>query len=599
MIGVDYAASSLSWCGDSSSPHERRCRLGIVVAIASVITIGIVARLISLQITHGASWQETALRQHLTKQRVLSSRGQILDARGRLLATSVSAGSVFAHPHQIQDKEKAAIVIAKALELDKRTVAAELGKKAPFVWVARQVPLSVAEAVGEAGIKGVGYVVESRRFYPLGSSGSTLLGKVGVDGEGLSGLERLYDSELRGEDKTEWVARDAHGNLIHPGAGIDEDLGVPKGAPIQLTIDSELQRVLDEELERGRSNAKAKAAIGLLVDSATGEILATGQSPAANFNTMKVKSREALKNLVAETTFEPGSTMKPLVAAAALEERVIRETDYLNCEHGRYRFGRHTIKDVHPLNFVPFHDVVVQSSNIGMSKVGERLGAERLHTYLRTFGFGRRTPLELPGESPGILRDVKGWAKVDVLTHSFGQGVAVTALQMTRAFSALANGGILPPLRLRRDEPPADSGVRVLSPETVEIVRGMLRDVVESKHGTAHNAQIPGVFVAGKTGTAQKARVGGRGYQSGAYFASFVGFADAREYKLPRVLTLFVGVDEPRGGSIYGGTVAAPIFRQVISRSLEILSRRRDFSHRRDMTRFPSQPELSPASYVW
>ena len=294
------------------------------------------------------------------------------------------------------------------------------------------------------------------------------------------------------------------------------------------------------------------------------------QSPSVNFNLAEIPSARALRNQIIETVFEPGSTMKPIVAAGAIEAGVVSSQDLLDCERGAYRVGKHTIKDVHPSGVISAFDVVVRSSNIGMTKMGMRMGADRLYDYLRDVGFGSASGLGLPGETKGIFRSVKGWAPIDVATHSFGQGIAVTPLQMVRAVSAIANGGILPELSVVKGQ--AKPGKRIFSEKTSDIVREMMFGVVEDEHGTGHNAQIEGVRIGGKTGTAQKARSDGKGYAQGLYVASFVGFAEASALGLKRRLTLFVMVDEPHARSIYGGTLAAPVFKRIMQRTLHYLA---------------------------
>jgi cell division protein FtsI (penicillin-binding protein 3) len=244
----------------------------------------------------------------------------------------------------------------------------------------------------------------------------------------------------------------------------------------------------------------------------------------------------------------------------------------INCENGRFPFSKHTIKDVHPSGIIPFYDVVVRSSNIGMTKVGIRMGSERLYSYLRRFGFGQSSELGLPGESSGILRPEPAWSKVDVATHSFGQGVAVTPLQVVRAVAAIANGGILPELSVVIDEGGIPEGRRIISEKAADAAREMMYGVVEDKHGTGAKAVIPELRVGGKTGTAQKANPNGRGYQAGVYVASFVGFADGAPLGVGRNLTAMVIIDEPHAKSIYGGTLAAPVFQRVMDRSFRFLA---------------------------
>jgi cell division protein FtsI (penicillin-binding protein 3) len=312
-----------------------------------------------------------------------------------------------------------------------------------------------------------------------------------------------------------------------------------------------------------------------------------------------------LRNLLVEAVFEPGSVMKPIVAAAAMDAGVVTPDDKINCENGRFPFSKHTIKDVHPSGTVTFYDVVVRSSNIGMTKVGIRLGSDRLYHYLRKFGFGSSTGLGLAGETNGILRSDRTWAKVDVATHSFGQGVAVTPLQVVRAVAAIANGGVLPTLSVVIDEHGIPQGERVVSEKAASAAREMMYGVVEDEHGTGAKAKIDGLRIGGKTGTAQKANPKGRGYMAGTYVASFVGFADGSPVGVPRNLTAMVIIDEPRAKSIYGGTLAAPVFQRIMDRTFRFISTRTELGVGNSRSPFivpersidVKDEELFPASY--
>jgi cell division protein FtsI (penicillin-binding protein 3) len=549
------------------SSRARRMRLVAVGIILLMAACGIVSRLYSLQIGDTSRWRAWATRQHFTEVELASERGPIFDRNKRMLAISVPAGSVYAHPSQINDKAGVAKKLAEVLGISARDALKRISSEKPFVWIERQIPRKDAERVAKLNLPGVGYFLESKRFYPYNRAASALVGKVGLDGVGLSGIEQRYESRLRGEESRARASRDALGNLIHVNGA--EEFTLPKGDSLQLTIDATLQMIADEEVEAARIGTNAKHAMAVMIDSDSGEILVMSQSPGLNFNVDAVSSKEALKNLIVETTFEPGSVLKPIVAAFALDEGVVRASDIINCEHGRLPFGGHLIKDVHPSDSISFHDVVVRSSNIGMAKIGMRLGRARLYPGLRRFGFGQLVGLGLPGESGGILRSADSWAAVDVATHSFGQGIAVTPLQVVRAMAAIANGGVLPELHLLSEE--KGGGTRVISNQSAAAVQEMLYGVVEDDHGTGGKAVIPGVRVAGKTGTAQKARRDGRGYQPGAYVASFVGFVDASPLGLKKNLTLMVIVDEPHTNSIYGGTLAGPVFQRIMQRSLQFL----------------------------
>lgn len=594
-LTTDFANKRSAFGEGEICPVRRRKNTRWIFLVAVGWTLVLVGRLFSLQIANFETWQDWALRQHFAEVKLASERGPVFDRNNNLLAVSVPAGSVYVRPRQIVDKQKAAKQISSALGIPVAKILPKLSESKPFVWLERLLPRARAEKISDLKIPGAGYVIESRRYYPYAEAGSSVLGKVGVDGNGLSGIERSYEKYLHMGELTTKFVRDAYGNMIQAVSSVADGFELPKGNALRLTLDADMQAIVDEELEAGRKAAGAKSGMAILTDSESGEILAMSQAPATNFNKEKVDSKNALKNLVAETVYEPGSTMKPLIAAAAIEEGVVSPSELINCEHGRYFFAKHTIKDAHPVDTVSFHDVIVRSSNIGMTKVGVRLGKDKLYSYLRKFGFGDDSKLNIPGESSGILRKPESWALVDVATHSFGQGIAVTPMQMVRASAAIANGGKLMPLRLVDDDEPHEYR-RVISEKTANTVKNMLFDVVEDPHGTGKLASISGVRVGGKTGTAQKANPGGRGYQAGAYMASFVGFVDASNIGIHNTYTLMVIVDEPRNGSIYGGLVAAPVFKRIMQRVLQLVNTRDDLSSGPGPLR-PLPPNVSAASY--
>jgi len=583
------------------SASSRRMRIWAILGGALVWSSLLVWRLYSLQISNFETWQDWALKQHFMEVRLASERGPIYDREGKLLAASVPAGSIYVRPHQVKDKKSTVEQISKLLSIKPKEVEEDLAVEQPFVWIQRQIPRAVAEKVAALKLPGVGFVLESRRVYPYNNAASSLIGKVGVDGMGLSGIEAVYEKRLRGEQVKTRMVRDAFGNMIDVSVQHHDEFEPPRGTSMQLTIDADLQIIVDEELEAGRLAANADRAMAVMIDADTGEILSMSQAPSTNFNMTKLNPKKDLKNLSVETVFEPGSIFKPLVAAAAIEAGLANPNEMINCEHGVYPFGSHRIRDVHPSDTISFHDVVVRSSNIGMTKIGMRLGADKLYDYLKKLGFGDPSLNILPGETRGILRPVENWSRVDVATHSFGQGVAVTPLQIVRATAAIANGGILPTLKVINDGKAAPSR-RVFSEATAEKVRDMMYGVVTEEHGTGKNADIPGVKVGGKTGTAQKARQDGRGYKAGAYMSSFVGFVDGAVLGVDKKLALIVIVDEPHAKSIYGGVLAAPVFKRIMQRTLHYLTTKEGLNpefgaDRREFIAEAKTPTLTTVSY--
>ena len=386
------------------------------------------------------------------------------------------------------------------------------------------------------------------------------------------------------------MLRDAKGNMIappssmssvsgyHVGGDSDKQLDRENSATLRLTIDVEIQAIMAGELESAYRRYRPKGAFALMVNSDSGEVLGLAQAPSVNLNADRIANPDALKNLVIESSFEPGSVMKPIIAAAAIDSGLVKPDDVLDCENRRYKFGGHWVRDTHPLKQVSVREIVVRSSNIGMSKIGERLGPDGVYDALRLFGFGTLVDLSLPGGGTGILRNVKNWAAVDVATHSFGQGVSVTTPQMVRAYSAIANGGRLIPIHLLSggaDQPSR----RIISESTAIQIQSILRGVVDEEGGTGHAAGIPGVVIGGKTGTAEKAGRGG--YEKDKYVTSFIGFAQGASIGLSQNVVLMVVVDAPRGREkMYGGTVAAPVFNAIIRKTLRYLSTSKELGKR-------------------
>lgn len=560
----------------------RQSRMAILASFALLWSALVIWRLYDLQIVGNANWKRSATKQHSTKIQLTAERGKIFDRNGKVLAISVPAGSVYVRPGILrkldpdptanaQKKQAYSEELAKILQMDAKLILEKMNQNKPFVWIKRQIPRVQAQLIDDLAAPGVGYFVEARRYYPYREAGSVLIGKVGIDGKGLSGIESRFDKVLGGAGHEAEMGRDALGNAIVD-EKFDEEFELPQGNALTLTLDAELQSILDEELEKGQGLTHAQHILAAMINADTGEILAMNQTPMINFNTDSL-SGDALHNRVVETVFEPGSVMKPLVVGAALELGVLKPNEVIDCEGGKYKFGRHIINDVHPKGLLSVKDVVVQSSNIGMTKIALRMGSEKMYGSLRAFGFGEKIPLGLQGETSGILRPVNTWAKIDVATHSFGQGVAVTTLQLVRAVAAIVNGGYLPTLSVMKSDT-ANKRTRILSEKNAALVADMMVGVVEDEHGTGQKAAITGAKIGGKTGTAQRARDDGRGYSPGSYIASFIGFGDASAIGIKDKLVLGVVVDRPKADTIYGGTLAAPIFKRIMQRSMHLLETR-------------------------
>jgi cell division protein FtsI (penicillin-binding protein 3) len=548
---------------------SRRTRIlwvgGVFVALFGLL----VARAVDLTVLRGPDFARRATKQHRETITLVPQRGTILDRRGDLLATSLDVPSIFMRTKQMTAADGARLPqLAKAMGMPVSTLKGKLGGGQPFVWLKRQALPQEAQAAAQLGIGGLGRVDEARRYYPHGQLAAHVLGFVNVDSQGLAGLEQRFDRQIRGEAQEVEVSRDAYGRRFFTGAVGTKPL---EGARVELTIDTDIQTVTERELAAGVVGAKAHAGAAIVLDPASGEVLALANYPTFNPNDPGDRVghdwKNRSRNRILTDPYEPGSTFKGILAASALDRGVVRPGDSLFCENGVYRYANKVIHDVHPHGWLTMADAIKFSSNVCATKIADRLGKERYYQYLRDFGFGERTGIELPGEEPGILRNVSTWARIDLATHSFGQGVSVTPIQLVTAFAAIANGGtLMRPFLVRRIVSPTGEVVRaseptairrVIKPETARVVTSVLTRVVEEKGGTGVKARIEGYPVAGKTGTAQKVMPGKRGY-SGKYIGSFVGFLPADK---PRAV-IIVMIDEPAGRG-FGGTVAAPVFQKV------------------------------------
>ena len=546
-------------------------RISLVAGALTVGLLVIFARLVHLTVVQGDALAERAAGQYRQRVDVKPLRGAIVDRNARRLAFSVGAESLFVRPSKLPAHADTMIpVLAQHLSLPVQQIDAILHSTAPFVWLKRGVLPQEAGRIKALTLSGVGSVSTQRRVYPHRTLAAPLLGFVGVDAQGLEGLEAAYDRYLLGTVTRTFGERDARGRtiLIH---GSPQQ---PKTFQARLTLDTTLQYVAERELERAVQHSRAQAGSVVMLDPQTFAILALAQVPTFDPNTPGDFPPDTRRNRVISDCYEPGSTLKALLVAAALDTKQVKEADPIFCEHGAYRVGRHTIHDVHPYGELSVDGVLVKSSNIGAAKIGERLGKKRYYDYLRAFGLGQRTGVDLPGEINGILPSLQAWSRIKLVTASFGQGVAVTPLQLACAYAALANEGMLmrpyvvsEVLNGAGEVVHANGPTRVrqvVRPETARRMRTLLEHVVEPG-GTGWRAQIKGFRVAGKTGTSQKIDPRG-GYSATGRIASFIGMVPADQ---PR-LVILVTIDEPQT-AVYGGTVAAPVFQAIARQSLTYL----------------------------
>jgi cell division protein FtsI (penicillin-binding protein 3) len=548
-----------------------RTRTLILAAILALAFAGLTSRLGWLMIVKRSELAGLAERQYSRTIALYGARGPIVDRHGAPLATSTPAESLFAQPRSVGDPVRVAAALAPILEVPERELHAQLTSGKGFVWLRRKLAPDATARVRALGEPGLGFVDEPLRLYPNRELAAHVLGFEGVEG-GLEGVERAWNDALAGTPGRAIVGRDALGREV-----VTQRILTPPapGRGVMLTLDRTIQYLAEREIDAAYRRTQAKGAMAVAMDPRTGDILALALRPTFNPNAfLNVASRELWRNRAITDPFEPGSTFKVILAAAALEEGVVHPEDRIWAENGQLTIAKTTIHDWKKFGWLSFSEVLQNSSNVGSMKVGLALGRDRYHRYMTAFGFGAPTGVGLAGESRGVLRDPQRWSPLSLPTMSIGQEVSVTALQMLAAFGAVANGGILMQPRLVKAEFDADGhevsrveprAVRqVISAETARTLSRLLVQVVE--HGTGHFAAVPGYDVGGKTGTAQKLDPTTRRYSRAPGVLSFIGFVPA---DAPR-LVLLVLLDEPKNEK-WGSEAAAPIFSVIAGPVLRYL----------------------------
>lgn len=546
-----------------SRRFNQRARVVLLIFLGG---LGLVlARAAQLQIKQHEHLARLAREQYLNTVKVPARRGNIYDRNGNPLAISVDVPSVYANPSAVGDARGTARVLAKALHLDAAWVHDRLSSGRYFVWLKRQVAPPLADKVRALALPGIRITKEPRRFYPNREVGAHVIGFAGMDARGLEGIEKQFDTELLGEPQVVPAVRDARGGAVLAG-GLDPEQR-SRGNDVRLTIDLQLQHVAQEAVERAMKTWRAKGATAVVLDVQTAEILAMAVAPGFNPNQGTQEKPERRRNRVVTDMFEPGSCIKPLVVAAALDAGVITPQTSIFCENGRFTIGRHTISDTSQHGWMSLTEILAKSSNIGTAKIAQVFGRERLEASLRNYGIGKRTGLEFPGETSGSLRSSANWSELETATIAFGQGMATNILQVAAAYRVIAADGVYKePHLLRSLERPDGTVVKpgmggeraVLRPTTARRVATMLEAAVRPTEGTGRLAAVPGYRVAGKTGTAQKADPLTGGYSADRYVSLFAGFLPV---EAPRAV-IVVAVDEPQGGHL-GALVAAPAFAEI------------------------------------
>lgn len=536
-----------------------RIRLGVCLLLIASLGAGVLVRAAILMLVPSERLSTAMNRQFRQEPPRMPRRGYIVDRNKEAIAVSMEVKSLYANPGKVKNKAALAATLSRILSLPLAPLKAKLKSDRGFIWVKRQLTEAELAAVEELLDKqpaltlSLGLSKESKRFYPNQSLAAHIVGFTGLDSNGLEGLELFYEKDL---------------------AGNSDPKAFSDGRTLVLTIDKNLQYTLEEELARGMKETGSIAATGIIMDAENGDIIAMASAPTFNVNRFAGSNADARRNRAVTDTYEPGSTMKSLMVAGALDEGVVTPKTKVFCEYGKMQIGKHWINESEAKDkwgWLHIGEVLQKSSNVGATKIGFLMGPSNLYNWLKKMGITDRTGIDLPGETSGSLSRPEKWSKIAHSNISFGHGLSVTPLQIIRGYAAIANGGYLVRPRLVKQlnsfegelqkEIPSGEKIPVMDKKSADAVATMLMGVT-TEEGTAPKAAIPGFQIAGKTGTAQKP-IPGKGYKTGKYVSSFVGFA--RHVK-PNYVT-FILVDEPKY-PFYGGETAAPIFRRVMSAAL-------------------------------
>jgi len=569
----------------------------LIVTLALVVwMLAIGARLVQVQVSQHDELAARAQSQQLGAIDTSPIRGQVLDRQGRELARSIDTESFFADPREVDNVDQTARSIAAATGLDQAELAKRLSdakeSNKKFVWIVRRMDVVAANKLHALNLDGVYSRKEPKRYYPNDSLAAHVLGFVGTDEIGLSGVEQYYNDKIRGESGKVYLERDARRRAFE-----SYEIQPHPGQTVVLTIDQTIQFRTERALATAVEGAHARSGTAIVMDPNTGEILALANAPTFDPNQATKISPEERANGALQNIYEPGSTFKIVAYSAAIEKGLVKPDDKIDCQMGQITVAGRLIHDGHPYGVLTVADALAKSSNVGAIKLGLLVGNESMYEYMKRLGFGSRTGIDLAGESPGILRPLSRWQPSSIGSLAIGQEVGVTPLQMATAYSVLANGGTLVKPHLLRELRAPDGTVLfqakpetrlALKPETTEALRGMFEGV--TLRGTAKKAQLDGYTAAGKTGTAQKIDPRTHAYSATKFIGSFVGFAPVKN---PAVVIIVV-IDEPLG-SYHGGDVAAPVFREIAEQILPELGIAPDVEFKSGPTMVAQTSKASPA----
>lgn len=550
-------------------------RINILKYFITICFLVIIFRLFLIMFVEHEVYLQKANMQHVKKEEILPKRGNIYDRTGRDLAVSLERDSLFIDPVLIKGSETINILNNYVKNVDYSEIINDAENNKRFIWIKRKLDDETAKKIKELKLQGVGFITEHIRYYPKGSIASHVLGFVNTDEEGIEGLEKYYNRYLKAEKTSKIVLRDATGKKLSDG-----NHGEIRGNDVFLTLDEGLQYIVEKHLDEAMNKWHASSATVIMMEPFTGEILALANRPTYNPNDLKtIKNLSVVRNRSITDLYEPGSTFKIIAASAVLEEKIIKPTTKIDCSPGFIEVGGKKIKDVHKYGVLTFEEIIQKSSNVGTIKVAIMLGREKFYDYIKKFGIGEKTGIDLPGEITGYVKPVSKWSGTSIGAIPIGQEVAVTALQMLRAYSSIANGGYLVKPFIVSEIRSPDGNIlykaviqrdRILSETTAYTMREILKKVTQ-EGGTATTAKVEGNNVAGKTGTAQKYDPKIRKYSKDKFVSSFVGFTPAEN---PRI-ALIVVIHDPKGAH-YGGVVAGPIFKAISDEALAYLNVPRD-----------------------
>jgi cell division protein FtsI (penicillin-binding protein 3) len=528
-------------------------------------------RLADLMIIDHKRLTAKAQQQHIKVEDIQVRRGTIFDRRGREFALNLELESLYCDPEALTADKEDIKKLASLVNKEPRRILAKIPDEGRFVWIKRKLAPEIADKVRDLDIEGLGFVTEAKRVYPKGELASHIIGFVGIDNQALEGVELKFDKYLTAKGGKVLLERDASGKTLSSGVNMEA-----KGNNIVLTIDEVLQRLVEKELDKAMEQWRAAAAAAIMMDPYTGEILALANRPAYDPNRGGSVSGSEKRNRAITDCYEPGSTFKIVIGAGSLEEKLVHPNTLFDVSKGGIQVGGKTIRDVHKYGVLTFKEVIQKSSNVGSIMAGIKLGKENIYRYSKLFGVGDKTGIDLPGEVSGWIHKPERWSGTSLGAISIGQEVAVTPVQMLRAYSAIANGGFLVRPHVVSEIISPDNRIiasfrdndvqRIISAKTAETFKNILKSVTE-EGGTAKSASVDGNQVAGKTGTAQMIDPATKRYSRDKYVSSFVGFVPADKPRLAMIVIVY----EPKG-QIYGGVVAAPVFREITRQALSYLN---------------------------